>query len=61
MTIKHPFTDGHEKAPDEDVLLASRNLDILVNALPKRHLPFGVVDVELKLGVSPKVARDRFI
>ena len=38
VAIKHPLADGHEEAPDEDVLLAARDLDIC--RLPLRNETF---------------------
>ena len=59
VPIKHALADGHEQAPDEDVLLAARDLDIRRLSFSERNLPFSVVDVEV--GIAIEVAGNRFV
>jgi hypothetical protein len=39
MAVEHPLADGHEEAPDEDVLLATGDLDVRLPA-PLRNETF---------------------
>ena len=73
MAIEHPLADRHEEAPDEDVLLASGDLDVrFQNALRSapvdsqnfaERLTFQsvVVDVEVKVGIAAEVARNGLV
>ena len=61
MAIKHPLANGHEEAPDEDVLLATRDLDIRRFTLAERDLSLGVVDVKVEVSIAMEVAGNRFV
>ena len=61
VPIKHALADGYEQAPDEDVLLAARDLDIRRLSFSERNLPFSVVDVEVEVGIAIEVAGNRFV
>ena len=61
VAIKHPLADGHKEAPDEDVLLATRDLDIRRLTFAERDLPIGVVDIEVEVGIAIEVAGNRFV
>ncbi len=61
MAIEHALADGHEEAPDEDVLLASGYLDVLRPTFAERDLPCFVINVKVKVGVAAEIARNCFV
>ncbi|MCY1555297.1 hypothetical protein D9M68_919450 [compost metagenome] len=61
MTVEHTLADGHEEAPNKDVLLAPGNLDVLCFAFTEGDLPCLVVDIEFKVSVTTEVACDGFV
>ena len=61
VAVEHPLANRHEEAPDEDVLLATGDFDVLRLFFAEGHFPFGVVDIEVKIRVAIEVACDGFV
>lgn len=61
VTVDRALAQGHEQAPDKEVLFAARDFDVRVVALAERDGPLGVIDVEVQIGIAAEVGLDGFL